>query len=268
METLKSFAWLASYPKSGNTWTRVLLSTYMADTTLDSLEDIQTTVPNFHFLGHQGKVLHLSDTEPLVAKTHFLPGVEVKQMYSQDVSKVVYLVRNPRDVLHSARRQNNILPEYSAEFARDFIQNRGVPQWAKLNWGTWLTSVQEWTDPDNVRKYFPNTDLLVLRYEDIREDPAARLTEIVDFLGFWGPSDPERIERAVKNSELEKMQELEKVALPDTLEAKRGYSPLVNTGLRNQSLDSFGEGIEDLYLKTIEEDSEFRQQLEKFGYAG
>jgi hypothetical protein len=264
---MTSFAWLASYPKSGNTWTRVMLSSYTADASLGSLEDIQTSVPNFHFLLHQGRMLHLDDNEPLVVKTHFLPGVEVQRPYADAAKKVVYLVRNPKDVIRSAMKQIGILPEHGGEFAEAFIQSRGVPQWAKINWGTWLTSVQEWSDQDNVRTYFPNAELLVLRYEDIREDPAARLTEIIDFLGFYGPADPERIQRAVEYSALENMRALEQAALQDTLEAKSGARPLVNSGLRNQSLSDLGEGLEELYAKTIEEDEEFSRLLERFGYA-
>jgi hypothetical protein len=263
---LSSFAWLASYPKSGNTWVRVMLSCYMADGPLTSIEDIQTAAPSFHFLQLQGRMLHLDGPEPLVVKTHFLPGVEVKRPYADAATKAVYLVRNPRDVIPSAMRQVGILPEHSAEFAREFIQNRGVPQWAIINWGSWTTSVQEWSVQDNVRRYFPNADVLVKRYEDIREDPATVLTEIVDFLGFWGPAEPDRIQRAVENSALDKMRALEKVALPATLEAKTGSGHLVNTGLRNQSLDNLGEGLEELYAEAVAEDPEFLRCLKEFGY--
>lgn len=259
-------AWLASYPRSGNTWTRVMLASYLVDAQLDSLDTLRETVPEFHLLLVMGKIVPFDEPRPSIVKTHFLPDAELMQLYKTLTRKVVYLVRNPRDVILSAGPHLGIRPERRPEFAKDFIQNRGAPIWIK-QWGTWLSSVQKWADQEQLLQYFPNTKLLVVRYEDMREDPRGKLQEILGFLDLDG--DLDRVRRAVDNSTLERMRaaeeevraQLSRYAKPD-VNADR----FIGRGLQNQSLAVLGEDVETAYQAMLRKDEEFFTCLKKFGY--
>ena len=51
-------------------------------------------------------------------------------------------------------------------------------------------------------------DLLIVRYEDMRQDPEAALTRVMDFIN-GEPSDAETVESAVEYSSVENMRKLE-----------------------------------------------------------
>src|SRR5688500_8544594 len=61
----------------------------------------------------------------VTVKTHFLPGVDVHRPYREATTKVLYIVRDPRDVIHSAERFLDISPHHRTAFARHFIAHQG-----------------------------------------------------------------------------------------------------------------------------------------------
>lgn len=260
--------WIASYPKSGNTWTRLMLRSYLAGPTAPSVA-LTYLMPDFHFLLNRGMTLPMDGSEQLIAKTHFLPGVDVLRPYEALTSKVVYLVRNPRDVLLSAMRHLAIAEERKAVFARDFIANSGVSVWAHSGWGTWPRHVTEWGSPERLRQHFPGTDLLAVRYEDLRSDPVAILGRIVEFLGLGGAAEPERLKRAVENTSLDRMRAAERIARSQRETDDFRNLPangFFGEGLCGQSLASIGSDVEAAYEKLLTEDEEFSSCARRFGY--
>ena len=69
--------WIASYPRSGNTWTRFMLRSYLMtgglaarDSGADSFETIENVIPDFHHIVSSGETLRLSESRPVILKTH------------------------------------------------------------------------------------------------------------------------------------------------------------------------------------------------------
>ncbi len=62
--------WLASYPKSGNTFLRLLLYRYIYADTIDT-KKIEKIIPDLHKLLSNRKKLNLNLTGSVLAKTHF-----------------------------------------------------------------------------------------------------------------------------------------------------------------------------------------------------
>jgi hypothetical protein len=247
-----------------------MLANYFRDAQVRSIADtLDGVVTDYTELLRVGKMLPLADHQQVIAKTHWLPQTAVTQEYREQTSKVVYLVRNPRDVILSSARMLNIPQARRGAFAKDFIAHRGVTLWSRNGWGTWQESVREWTSPVAEHQHFPGAEVLAVRYEDLRADPATGLGRIVDFLGLGGLDDKVRIERAVESASLAKMRELEQ------LERTRGvkafvdaapYDPFVGKGLTNQSLSGLGEDVEAAYRQWLDEDEEFRLFVKRFGY--
>jgi hypothetical protein len=263
---MHSVTWIASYPKSGNTWMRAMLTAYLKNGPIISSDEIDEAVPSFYVLLGHGRLVSLDGPRLPILKTHFLPTTDVSQLYRDSTTKVICLVRNPRDVILSAARHFGVPPEEVPVFAKEFIANRGNPQWSAIGWGTWPQSVQSWSSP-SLRQSFPNAEVLTLRYEDIRVDPVEQLRQTVDFLDLGGPFEPERVRRAVENSSLERMREFE-LTDPAGRGRRPGSRPDLNVGqgLRNQSLADVGEDIEEAYRQLLVEDEEFSRYVRQFGY--
>jgi hypothetical protein len=186
--------------------------------------------------------------------------------------KSIYIVRNPRDVMLSIARYIGIVPSQADSargWAKKFIENRGDPNWPDVT-GTWPQNVQEWASPARVRKYFPGTEVLTLRYEDLRADSVTKLHEILEFLEF-PHIDPARVRNVAESSSIEHMRALEETKLASRRSMARRpvdvhQRRFVGQGMHNQSLTAFGADIEDAYQRLTTEDEEFAHCVRQFGY--
>jgi hypothetical protein len=165
-------------------------------------------------------------------------------------------------------------------FASSFIANEGQGKSGPDGdgMGSWPENVRSWTE--SPRERFPNADMLTVRYEDLRADPLARFSEIVEFFDLGRPVDVEDVRRAVDSASLEQMRELEKrsneqgggspIHQGDARgERGGGNHPLfVGEGRHDQSLSFIGEDIESAYHELLHDSSGFAHYAKQYGYAG
>lgn len=238
-------AWIASYPRSGSTWLRLLLANSFAGAPDELHLEALERVPDVITVLNSGRIFPAADrARPAVLRTPFPPQSDVMQLYRAATRKVVYLVRDPRDVLLSSVPHLGIAPPHAADFAKRFISNRGAPQWT-AGWGTWLSSVMDWTEDGSPGRHFPGAELLVVRYETLRADPAATLTRVLEFLDA-GPVTADHVRRAVDFAALE-------------------HGPAGRDG-QHQSLAALGEDVEAAYLRAVAQDAQFADRLHRHGY--
>src|SRR5687767_6259528 len=95
-------AWIPSYPKSGNTWARIMVTSYLLDEPVplrvSEMGTLNSSMTDLVDMFHRGRALPLDSPGTVAVKTHFLPDAEVHRPYRSAVTKVLYLVRDPRDV--------------------------------------------------------------------------------------------------------------------------------------------------------------------------
>lgn len=219
--------WLASYPKSGNTWLRCLLDAYRCNGFLDIndvrgassdggaiLYDALSPAP-LSDLGFRGQMLlrpavimHLMARlhSPRTIKTHFanvqpegLPHMIPREL----TDKAVYVVRDPRDVLISACRFFGMSPETGIRLmGSPDATIGGTGEHITQYLSSWSTHVASWVS----EKSFP---VHVVRYEDMVEDSEKELTEVLEFFGQ--KVDAKRVRKAAKACDLRnaKQQEAE-----------------------------------------------------------
>lgn len=266
--------WIASYPKSGNTWLRFMLASYLTGTPVSS---VRTKVLNQMIPAVGGMVrngIPEGHLDPLMVKTHSLPGTRAVAPFAEATRSAVYLVRNPRDVMLSILRHSGAKPgtEQARQFGLSFVAHRGLPQLTdEFEWGSWPQSVRAWATPDKVRAHFPDIDVLVVRYEDMRAEPTAALHKILDHVGA-GPVDPERLAAAVASTSMDSLRTLEQSGegkiSPDQRDgAFRAKGSFVGQGRHNQSLAHLGEDVEEAYQQLLATDEEFSACVREFGYA-
>lgn len=189
--------WIASYPKSGNTWVRFLLHHYFWGEPANSLE-LNKRIPDLH--RPAGRIEATGDR--LFVKTHFLLSEKLPYLPMSD--RAVYIRRHPKDVLLSGlnyARLESPSPPDGAAYARAFIERGGDPSWIGMGFGAWAEHVESWTATDR----FP---VHVTSYEALKADAAAELRAVLEFVGE--PADEARLAEAVRLSDFARLREVER----------------------------------------------------------
>jgi hypothetical protein len=213
-----NICWLASYPKSGNTWLRAFLANMVADTgqalPLAELsrycEDEALPEDYSALAGRPSAQLgmdELSRLRPLVhariaarhpatvfVKTHNLFGsYDGHPLHNTDVTATaIYVVRNPLDIVVSLANHFGLAPDEAiAYMGSDNAATLNDALFVSQVLGSWSRHVSSWTEQAG-----PN--VLVLRYEDMLEKGAKTFGKVARLLRMEG--DRGRFERAVRYS--------------------------------------------------------------------
>jgi sulfotransferase family protein len=183
---------IVSYPRSGNTWTRFLIAKLLHPETEVGFANIESLVPDTAALSSRTlkKV-----PRPRVLKSH--------QYFDPRYPKVLYIVRDPRDVALSYfqfhRKYGFLRDDCPLErFVADYVGGRLV----SADWGTWAENVASW-----FYTRAGHSGFLLTRYEDLKADTARQLSRIAEFLEVR--STPAMLARAIEESSAQKMRELE-----------------------------------------------------------
>lgn len=184
---------IVSYPRSGNTWTRFLVANLIHPGEKATFLNIERLVPDSEA---QSSRYLKQVPRPRVIKSH--------QYFDHRYKKVIYIVRDPRDVALSyydfQRKYRQIEDAYPlTRYVSDFVSGRLI----SADYGTWAENVASWVFPRGKSNAF-----LLLRYEDMLKDTVGELHRIAAFLNI--AADRSRLEHAVECSSARQMRELEK----------------------------------------------------------
>ena len=185
---------LVSYPRSGNTWTRFLIANLVYPDKVVDFRNIEKLIPDAN---SQSSRTLKSAPPPRVIKTH--------EYFDHRYPKTIYIVRDPRDVALSyyqfSRKYGHIDEKVSLEnFVDDFVCGRLI----SADYGTWGENVGSWMYARGHSRSF-----LLVRYEDMRQNPTTELTRISTFMGIR--PDPVRLQRAIEQSSADHMRKLEEL---------------------------------------------------------
>ena len=194
--------WIASYPKSGNTWIRSLLSSYYYTEdgvfTGDSLlKNIGQFPEKKHFktfdynmavpgdtakLWIQAQELINKDKKLRFFKTHNFLGKIGNTQFTDEKNTLaaIYIIRDPRNVITSLKNHFEMSYEETLEFMvnerkytydyfkkNDFSDFQFLSSWEK-NYQTWINN-----------KIFPT---LVIKYEDLIKQTYEEFKKIIKFV--------------------------------------------------------------------------------------
>ena len=224
---MKNIMWLASYPKSGNTWLRVFLTSYILDKRvyINKLYGTPATGSRklFEFYSNQDSY-GLSndeidklrpeiwrrfsadiDEDLVLIKTHDCchPNKDGNLIFPWDVTKgVIHIVRNPLDVVvsyafHNGKKVSSMVPEISninhAMCAENELETKQLRQ-IIMSWEQHCFSWQS-------QKI--NVPMLELRYEDMTNTPEIVFEKIIKFCDL--PFDKEKMIRSINSSSMHRM---------------------------------------------------------------
>ncbi len=172
---------LVSYPKSGSTWLRFLVSNYISNNSCD-FHDRKNFVPDIYTQNNWNEI-----KRPRYIKTH--------QPFTKDYKKVVYLVRDGRSVAVSyyfhCLKFRQIEPEVTFQ---DYLTkfNTGSLD----NYSQWNNHVLSWLEK-------PPQNFILVRYEDLKKDTAKELSRLLSFLNISVAE--KKVKEAIEASKLSKM---------------------------------------------------------------
>lgn len=226
MNDLRRIIWLASYPKSGNTWMRSLLAHYFMPpgqapdinnlrrfTTADVRQDFFDAAAGRPFstksveewLRVRQKALRLiaaSKPGTHFVKTHCqlvkLMGVDL--IPPEVTVGAVYILRNPFDLAPSFARHQSADIDTAIGRMLNPDTMMGTQTGIRDAMGRWDTHVQTWTGAPGLPRH-------VVRYEDLLARPAKTMRGLLDFLSV--KPDPAKLARAIKATTFEAMKKQE-----------------------------------------------------------
>lgn len=178
---------IASYPKSGSTWVRFILTKLLArEAEVDFLQ-AQLQVPEISKHAQAQGVNYELLASPRFMRTH-------AECYAA-CPRAVYLLRDGRDVMVSYYFHFQKFHEFTGTLF-EFLESDRRPS-------EWNEHVDSWI--------FNNAALdrmCVIRYEDLLQDTARELRKLVDFGGL--KTGDAELRRAIDECTLEKMKAVEK----------------------------------------------------------
>jgi len=270
--------WIASYPKSGNTWIRTFLHNYLENKSqpidINTIHEKSVDEVKAYryqpFLSNNQTTMDLTLEEvcairPLVqaqmaaeapatlfVKTHNFQG-EYKgyPLHNWQVSSgAIYVVRNPLDVAVSLKHYfdysyDEAIAYMAANMAGTPNEKENVPQLIS----SWSQHVASWTQEGG-------QNMLVLRYEDLLAHPQRSFRKIESLLGLR--KDVKRLAKAIRFSSFKQLKQQEQRA---------GFAEKhENAGLffRKGNVEQWRQELTDAQIKQII--SDHREQMQRFKY--
>ena len=249
--------WLASYPKSGNTLLRSLLSSYFFSNDGDfkfnhlykisqfpavhhftslgiNISDENEVFKNFinaqNLINEQNKDLKFFKTHSALCKMNDCNFTDLKNTLG-----VIYIIRDPRNVVTSYAHHYNL----NINEATDALLDKSsflvkTDKNCKAFMGSWDFNYNSWKKFELKKKY------LLIKYEDLVNKKKNTLLKIFRFLESLGASkfkiDMVKLNKAIKSTEFDKMKDLEKkeVFYEGVLDIKTGKRKVFfNLGPKN-----------------------------------
>ena len=279
--------WLASYPKSGNTWVRSFISSllYSNDGTndfsklenikqfpvrsqfqnfIDDLQDIKQVYQNWYIVQNY---LNL-DNKIKFIKTHHVNCKIDNFKFTDDTNSigVIYIVRDPRNVACSVKNHFSL---ENFEEVKEFIFREhnwlGIITNKKLKpldnkiptlISSWKTNYLSWKN--KTKNY------LLIKYEDLIKDPHTEFSKISKYLEnhLNTKFDQKKIKRAIETCSFKNLQNLE-------MEGKFGEGTIDKN---NKSVRFFHLGPDNDWKKILDKKiadeitAKFEPEMKELGY--
>jgi hypothetical protein len=274
--------WIASYPKSGNTWVRSFLSAYYF--CKDGIFDVKSLsaiedYPNKQFFDQEVKEgeihKHWEESQKKILdrkKVKFLKTHNsLIKAFGHDFTQpkyslgVIHVVRDPRNVITSVKNHNDFS---SYEEALKFMQNdnavlndyKHLKNYAKTTIiNSWRINYQSWMQNNSYRK-------LAIKYEDMVKDPNKIFENLIIFINTickFGNVDSKKLKNAIETTNFKKLQDIEN---------QGKFSENVYSLKDNRKIKFFYQGPNNDWRKNLDQNmiekmnKYYKEDLIKLGY--
>ena len=280
--------WITSYPKSGNTWLRILLSSYYY--TKDGFYD-ESVLKNIDQFP-QKKFFNEFNYDPRVATDTIKFWIKAQEKINQDKKLrffkthnafgalnnfhftnknnsigCVYVVRDPRNVITSLKN----FYEMNDDQAFKWITNKNqyiydVNKFEKDGYSdfqfisSWDTNFESW----KVQKKIP---IKIIRYEDLLNQTFKVVSEVITFINQTTDNNEKinknKIKNVINSSSFSKLQDKEK---------NEGFSEAPKSKGGDKKIPFFNLGPKNNWKKILDQDLKdklnniFKKKLDELSY--
>ena len=271
--------WIASYPKSGNTWLRSIITSllYTTDGIFDfklikkikqfpTRNQFQEFTKNFNDINEISKFWLLAQdkinlTEEIkFFKTHNLNCAVNKNSFTNKSHTLgtIYVVRDPRNLVNSIKNHYN---KGNDEEAKNFLISKKIlSRVPKDNEADIATLLGSWSDHYNFWTK-RNSNLLLIKYEDLILDTKKELERIIIYLKKFMTVEinPEKIKNILNTTSFDHLKDLENKGLfnENVYDSKKNKIRFFNKGPSNdwtKVLDKkIQDDIEKIFYKEMKE---------------
>ena len=277
--------WLASYPKSGNTWLRSLIASYFYSNNgsfnfklLDNIDQFPSpqffknyedplsepeATSNF-WINEQEKIN--KEKKIRFLKTHNALCKINSNSFTDEKNTIgaIYIVRDPRNLITSLAHHYQI----DQNEAFNFMVNKKKALIEKSNNKfvgfvpilSWDLHLESWI---NCKK-FP---ILVIRYEDLLTSAFDTFKKVITFINMLSPIsnklDEIKISQSINSCSFDKLEKLEK---------NNGFHEAMENKNNNKKIKFFNLGKDNNYKKLLDPKLTkkitdlYKSQIEKFNY--
>ena len=239
--------WLASYPKSGNTLVRSMLSAYLfskdGNFNFDLLKNIRK-FPDFGVFKNLG--VDITD-ENEVVKNYIYVQKEINKRDGNSIRFLkthaalndinghkftdlkntlgaIYIVRDPRKIVLSYANHSQITLNESLDRLielRTLGGEKDEQNQSVTHVGSWSSNYQSWKEFKKIKKY------LLIKYEDLVLDPEKALISILEFTHKLSNAkfmlDETKLKNVLNSTTFENLQNLEKKnSFPEAIRGSDG----------------------------------------------
>ena len=260
--------WIASYPKSGNTWIRTLLSAYYFSSDGVFQENLIKNIGQFpekrHFKDFNYDQKIVTDTTKLWVraqekinlekkliffKTHNAFGNVNGNSFTDQNNSVgaVYIVRDPRNVITSLKNHYELddnkayswmCNEKNYLYDVDNFAEDGYSDFQFI--GSWSTNYKSW----KIQKKIP---IKIIKYEDLLNQTYFVIKDLLEFINSLTKNESkvnkEKLKKAVNSTLFEKLKDNEE---------KEGFSEAVMSKKEKKKISFFNLGPKNDWTKILD----------------
>ena len=274
--------WIASYPKSGNTWLRSIITSllYTTDGIFDfklikkikqfpTRNQFQDFTKNFNDINEISKFWLLAqdkinlNEEIKFFKTHNLNCAVNKNSFTNKSHTLgtIYVVRDPRNLVNSIKNHYN---KGNDEEAKNFLISKKIlSRVPKDNEADIATLLGSWSDHYNFWTK-RNSNLLLIKYEDLILDTKKELERIIIYLKKFMTVEinPEKIKNILNTTSFDHLKDLENKGLfnENVYDSKKNKIRFFNKGPSNDWTKVLDKKIQDDIEKI------FYKEMKELGY--
>ena len=275
--------WIASYPKSGNTWVRSFLSAYYFSK--DGVFDIKNLTriedyPNKQFFSQtvkEGEIhKHWEESQKKINKEGKVKFLKTHnsliKAFGNDFTQpkyslgVIYIVRDPRNVITSVKNHNDFS---NYEEALKFMQNdnailndyKHLKNYAKTTIiNSWRINYQSWIQNNFYRR-------LTIKYEDMISKPYEVFRDLIVFVNtlcrFNEGVNSLKLNNSIETTSFDKLRNIEN---------QGNFSESVYSLKDKRKIKFFFLGPKNDWRKELDKslikkmNEYYKEDLNKFGY--
>ena len=278
--------WIASYPKSGNTWLRTLISSYYYSKegifsqniiknigqfpekihfqSFDYIPEIPIDTSRFWIKAQEKINL---DKKLRFFKTHNVFGSINNRKFTNKANSIgcIYIVRDPRNVITSL--SNHYELNYSDALKWMLSSNKYIYDYEKSQEYSDFQFISSWENNYKSWKSQKEFPIKIIKYEDLLAETFAVFTDIIEFINKTTNNNEKINKRKIKNSiastSFHKLQQNEK---------KNGFSESISSRIAKKQIPFFFLGPKNDWKNILDDglkkelNNTFEKNLRELSY--